>query len=98
MPGWWFGGCISIGLKNSEDDEIFEYFFHDIFFLFLCWCVFKPDIWLLIFASLGDGIPGFPLLFIEVVEVAGVDGTLLIEVPGLGIIFVNDREVLGIDV
>jgi hypothetical protein len=98
MPGWWFGGCIGIGLKNSEDDEIFEYFFHDIFFLFLCWCVFKPDIWLLIFASLGDGIPGFPLLFIEVVEVAGVDGTLLIEVPGLGIIFVNDGEVLGIDV
>jgi hypothetical protein len=35
---------------------------------------------------------------IEVVEVAGIDGTLLIEVPGLGIIFVNDGEVLGIDV
>jgi hypothetical protein len=37
-------------------------------------------------------------LFIEVVEIAGVDGALLIEVPGLGIIFVNDGEVLGIDV
>ena len=29
-------------------------------------------------------IPSFPLLFIEVVEVAGVDGTLLVEVPTLG--------------
>jgi hypothetical protein len=37
-------------------------------------------------------------LFFEVVEVAGIDGALLIEVPGLGIIFVNDREALGIDV
>jgi hypothetical protein len=37
-------------------------------------------------------------LFIEVVEVAGVDGSLLIEVPGLGIILVNDGEVLRIDV
>jgi hypothetical protein len=95
---WWLGGCIGICLKQTEDDEIFEYFFHGIFFLFLCWCVFKPDIWLLIFVFIGDGIPGFPVLFVEIVEVAGVDGTLLIEVPGLGIIFVNDREVLGIDV
>ena len=50
------------------------------------------------FTCLFCGIPGFPLLFIEVVEVAGVDGTLLVEVPGLGIIFVDDWEVLGIDV
>ena len=37
-------------------------------------------------------------MLIEVVEVAGIDGALLIEVPGLAIIFVNDGEVLGIDV
>jgi hypothetical protein len=37
-------------------------------------------------------------LFFEVVEVARVDGTLLVEVPGLSIIFVNDREVLGINI
>ena len=43
-------------------------------------------------------ITGFPLLLIEVVEVAGIDGTLLVEVPGLGIIFVNDGEVLGINI
>jgi hypothetical protein len=42
------------------------------------------------FTYLFGGIPGFPLLFIEVVEVAGVDRALLVEVPGLGIIFVND--------
>ena len=36
------------------------------------------------FTCLFCGIPGFPLLFIEVVEVAGVDGTLLVEVPSLG--------------
>ena len=37
-------------------------------------------------------------MFIEVVEIAGIDGALLIEVPRLGIIFINDREVLRIDV
>ena len=33
------------------------------------------------FTYLFCGIPCFPLLFLEVVEVAGVDGTLLVEVP-----------------
>jgi hypothetical protein len=37
-------------------------------------------------------------LFVEIVEVSGIDGALLVEVPGLSIIFVNDGEVLGIDV
>ena len=50
------------------------------------------------FTYLFGGIPGFPLLFFEVVEVAGIDRTLLIEVPGLGIIFVNDGEVLRINI
>ena len=50
------------------------------------------------FTYLFGGIPGFPLLFFEVVEVAGIDGALLIEVPGLGIIFVNDGEVLRINI
>jgi hypothetical protein len=50
------------------------------------------------FTYLFGGIPGFPLLFFEVVEVARVDGTLLVEVPGLAIIFVNDGEVFGINI
>ena len=50
------------------------------------------------FTYLFCGIPGFPLLFLEVVEVARVDGTLLVEVPGLGIIFVNDGEVIRVNV
>ena len=37
-------------------------------------------------------------MLIEIVEVAGIDRTLFVEVPGLGIILVNDGEVLGIDV
>ena len=55
--------------------------------------------WLISYVTyLFCGIPGFPLLFLEVVEVAGVDRTLLIEVPGLAIIFVNDGEVLRINI
>ena len=53
--------------------------------------------WALIFDSEGDEIPRFPFLFIEVIEVARNDGSLLVEVPALGIVFVDDGEVLRID-